>query len=241
MTDDLPQFAIPAQKPTRDRPLLGATVLVVEDSRFASEAVRLLCLRSGARIRRADTLASAHRHLQVYRPTAVIVDLGLPDGSGLELIAELDHSDTRVPVLLGTSGDPASEDEALEAGADGFIQKPITSLAEFQQAILTRLPEAAHPVGPRAMSSDVVAPDPLALRDDLAHVADVLSTGEEDPDMLDYVAQFLGSVAQCASDAPLAAAARGLATARAAGQRGFPEAAVISKLVANRLEGNIAL
>ncbi|QDC10860.1 response regulator [Oceanicola sp. D3] len=241
MTDDISQFSIAPQKPTRERPLLGATVLVVEDSRFASEAVRLLCLRSGARIRRADTLASAHRHLKVYRPTAVIVDLGLPDGSGLELIRDLHQSDTRVPVLLATSGDPVSEDIAMEAGADGFIQKPITSLAAFQQAILARLPEEEQPMGPRAVSADVISPDPLALRDDLAHVADVLSTGEDDPGMLDYVAQFLGSVAQCASDAPLAEAAAGLADARAAGEGGGSEAAAISKLVAHRLEGTVAL
>lgn len=51
--------------PTAARPLLGLTVLVVEYSRYAYEAMRLLCLRSGARIRRADCIRSAHRHLQV--------------------------------------------------------------------------------------------------------------------------------------------------------------------------------
>ena len=42
--------------PTANRPLLGLTVLVIEDSKFACEAMRLLCLRSGERIRRADSL-----------------------------------------------------------------------------------------------------------------------------------------------------------------------------------------
>jgi DNA-binding response OmpR family regulator len=96
MMDSTDPLAAHLPPPTAARPLLGLTVLVVEDSRFACEAMRLLCLRSGARIRRADCLKSARRHLQVYRPTVLIIDLGLPDGSGLELINALSESHPRI-------------------------------------------------------------------------------------------------------------------------------------------------
>ena len=123
MPDELESLMM-KQVPTADRPLLGLTVLVVEDSLYACEAMRLLCLRSGARIRRADSLKSAHRHLSVYRPVVVIVDLGLPDGSGAELINELAIQAPRVAVILGISGDTDGEEVAIAAGADGFLEKP---------------------------------------------------------------------------------------------------------------------
>lgn len=216
------------------RPLTGLTVLVVEDSRFASEAVRLLCLRSGARIRRADSLRSAARHLQTYRPAVMIVDMGLPDGNGAELIAQLATAEPRVPVILGLSGDPDNEAQALAAGADGFLAKPVESLAAFQQAILSALPRDAQPSGPRLLPDDVILPDSAALRDDLAHVAEVLSA-TQDTAAIEYIARFLAGVARSAHDRPLEDAATALARDHEAGRAIASDLVRISGLVQDRL------
>ncbi|MEM9575808.1 MAG: response regulator [Pseudomonadota bacterium] len=233
-------FAATIPAPTAARPLLGLTVLVIEDSRFACEAMRLLCLRSGARIRRADCLKSARRHLQVYRPTVVIIDLGLPDGSGADLIAELSTTEPRVDVVLGTSGDTNGEETALAAGADGFLAKPITSLAVFQQAVLANLPAERQPSGLREISDEVVHPDLMAFQDDMAHIADVLDDPENDS-ALDYVAQFIGGVARSVQDRALEQAAEALAKARAAGTSARAEAEALAGLVQQRLTQKMAI
>ena len=188
--------------PTADRPLAGLTVLVVEDSRFASEALRLMCLRSGARIRRADCLASAHRHLNTYRPTVAIVDLGLPDGSGLSLIDEMHRTSPRVPVLLATSGAEreAAGLSARAAGADGFLPKPVDSLTTFQSEILQHLPPEKQPRGLRVVDSQPICPDQLALREDLAHALELLNQG---PMPEGYLRRFLLGVARSAHDTGL--------------------------------------
>lgn len=127
---------------TIKRPLLGLTILLVEDSRYCSEAVRLMCLRSGARLRRADSLRSAYRHLATYRPSVVLIDIGLPDGSGLEMVRDLAGRRPDAPVILATSGDDPAQTEPASraAGADGFIAKPLKSLSGFQRDILAFFP-----------------------------------------------------------------------------------------------------
>ncbi|MDB6182392.1 response regulator [Paracoccus fistulariae] len=216
------------------RPLAGLTVLVVEDSRFASEAVRLLCLRSGARIRRADCLRSAARHLQTYRPSVVIVDMGLPDGDGADLIRQIATAEPRVPVLLGISGDPLLHDAALEAGADGFLSKPIESLAVFQQMILSALPAQSKRGGLRALPDDVIQPDASSLRDDLIHVAEILSDSQ-DTSAVDYIARFLAGVARSAHDPALEEAASALARDHQAGHALAGDLVRISGMVQDRL------
>ena len=239
MSDDLERYVM-NRPPTADRPLQGMTVLVVEDSRFASEAIRLLCLRSGARIRRADSLAAAHRHLAVYRPSIIIVDMGLPDGSGAELIHELSRANPRVPVLLGISGDMDGEALALEAGADGFLSKPLESLASFQQSVLMHLPAGEGPTGPRKLPSEEVHPDLLAYQDDLCHIAEVIRDAP-DGQTLDYIAQFLSGVAMCAHDDSLEAAAISLANSRAKGRGTGSDVARVAGIVQERLDSRASI
>jgi two-component system, OmpR family, KDP operon response regulator KdpE len=238
--DDTDPFATPHPLPVPSRPLLGLTILVVEDSRYACEAMRLLCLRSGARIRRADCLKSARRHLQVYRPSLIIVDLGLPDGSGVDLIAEQALALARIDVILGTSGDTFAEDAALAAGADGFLAKPVISLSAFQNTVLSLLPGDRNPAGPRIIQDEAIRPDRMAFRDDMAHAAEVLNDAAEGK-ALDYVAQFIGGVARSADDPVLARAAADLARARASGGPVATDTARIAGLVQDRLEEKQAI
>jgi CheY-like chemotaxis protein len=234
MPDDL-ESLLPPQMPTPARPLLGITVLIVEDSRFASEALRLLCLRSGARIRRADNLAHARKHLRVYRPNVVIIDLGLPDGSGADLIDELAHASARVDVLLGMSGDTGTEIVARAAGADGFIAKPIASLGEFQEIVLNAMPDGARPPGIHPVSNEKICPDPIALQDDFVHISDLMTLNRGE-DMLDYIAQFLSGIARTSGDTELVDATQTLTANREQGWPFGSDIARIAGLVHDRID-----
>lgn len=190
-------------------PLQGLTVLAVEDSRFASDAMRLMCQRSGARLRRVDTLQAAYSHLRVYRPDVMLVDLGLPDGRGDALICDLAQHRAQGPIVIGISGDPGGQAVAMMAGAHGFIEKPFPSLAVFQAEILRHLPDRA------GRSSPIVgdlAPnaDPLALQDDLERAAGLLRT-DPGPGQRRYLVGFIAGIARSAGDQDLAAAANTLA------------------------------
>ncbi|GAB4544530.1 MAG: response regulator [Ruegeria sp.] len=238
--DDSVPFAASTPAPSAARPLLGQTILVVEDSRYACDALRLMCLHSGARIRRADCLRSARRHLQIYRPSVIIVDMGLPDGSGADLIAELDIASPRISAILGMSGDDGAQDLALRAGADGFMAKPLKSLAHFQTTILQLLPEDRRPGNLHTVRDEEISPDPMAYQDDMAHIADLL-TGPADDRTLDYAAQFLRGVARDAGDSVLAEAAQQLTISRVRGTPVTVLAARVAGLVQNRLERREAI
>lgn len=185
-------------------PLYGLSLLIVDDSRFTCDALRLILQRAGARLRRADSLEIARLHLAFRRPDLAIVDLGLPDGRGEDLIAEL--AAEGLPVL-GLSGDPAGREAALDAGATEFLEKPITSAAGLVRLIR----QLCTGVGAIERPEESTAPpgDPLALRDDLARAA-ALIAAPGDPA---YAKAFLRSLARAAGDPALEAAVRDAHTA----------------------------
>lgn len=185
-------------------PLQGLTLLAVEDSRFAAEALRLLSHRSGARLRRADSLLAARRHLCTYRPDLVLVDLGLPDGRGEDLIAELSGH-----AVLATSGDPSRRKTALAAGAAGFLEKPLQNLLHFQRAVLRCLPDRAGLTDYLTGDGIDLVPDPLALHEDMLQASRL--RGHADPA---YLAGFIGGIARSAGDHALERAANDAASAQ---------------------------
>jgi CheY-like chemotaxis protein len=173
-------------------PLRGLSLLAVEDSRFTCDALRLICQRSGARLRRAETMAAARVLLNRHRPDLVVIDLGLPDGRGEALIAEV--AARGLPVLA-ISGDPAGRGPALDAGAVAFVDKPIPSVAGFVRLVR----QLVAGVGAEPLGEEIALPrgDPLALRDDLLRAAALVCAEAADPD---YTTGFVRSLARAAGD-----------------------------------------
>ncbi len=214
-------MSIPSMEPAlrglgglRRQCLFAVTILLVEDSRSASEAIRLFAAESGARVRRADSLHAANRHLAIYRPSVVIVDLGLPDGDGIELIRHLARASTPITGIIAMSGAERSawQDAAMAAGASACMPKPIEGLASFQNCILSVLPDSDTRRKPeeRHVALAGRASMMTALDDDLrrarALLTEALPAGDDET--VAYCGQFVGSVGEMLGDDELVAAAR---------------------------------
>lgn len=100
-------------------------ILMVEDAEDLAEGVIAHLARSGVVCDLAPSLEDARDCRAVQRYDAVILDINLPDGSGLSLLREIRAAADRTPVLMLTA--LASVDdrvEALDQGADDYLGKP---------------------------------------------------------------------------------------------------------------------
>jgi DNA-binding response OmpR family regulator len=100
-------------------------ILLVEDSPLVSGALRLLLESSGHRVSIAATVAESRAVLRADPPSLTLLDLTLPDGDGLTLVAPLHASGCRVVVALTGHDDDATRDRCIAAGCAQVLVKPV--------------------------------------------------------------------------------------------------------------------
>src|SRR6266516_3193161 len=114
----------------------GARILLVEDDAANRALVRAIVSRGaepelrGACLVEANDLAQARAVLAGGPVEVLLLDMGLPDGNGLELAAELRNSQRgRPPAIVAVTGDASAQqaDAAIAAGCQAVLAKPYTA------------------------------------------------------------------------------------------------------------------
>ncbi|TVT30326.1 response regulator transcription factor [Amycolatopsis rhizosphaerae] len=102
-------------------------VLVVDDEVTLAELVSMALRMEGWDIRSAGTGSEAIRIARDFRPDAVVLDVMLPDFSGLEVLGKLRAEASQLPVLFLTARDAVEDRIAgLTAGGDDYVTKPFS-------------------------------------------------------------------------------------------------------------------
>lgn len=101
-------------------------ILIVEDEALFAKAVKKRLEVAGYHPEVAGSLAIAHGSVDKFNPDLVVLDMRLPDGSGLDFLAELREKNTEVPVLvLSAYGDLEDAVAAMKLQASDYLKKPI--------------------------------------------------------------------------------------------------------------------
>jgi two-component system, OmpR family, response regulator AdeR len=104
--------------------MTSSLVLVVEDDPEIALLLERYLVRSGYRTVRASTGQTALAHLQMLRPDLVVLDVGLPDIDGFDLLAKI-RRDSLVPVIFVSAMDDDTDKLlGLKLGADDYVTKP---------------------------------------------------------------------------------------------------------------------
>jgi two-component system KDP operon response regulator KdpE len=128
---------------------MNPTVIVIEDERQIRRFLRSALEAEGFRVFEAETARDGLTEAGTRKPDLVILDLGLPDRDGVDVIRDL-RGWTKVPILvLSARSDEPDKVQALDAGADDYLVKPFGTaelLARVRVALRHRSSEQEEPV-----------------------------------------------------------------------------------------------
>jgi two-component system KDP operon response regulator KdpE len=122
---------------------MGAKVLVVDDEPQIRRALRVGLQANGFAVEEAVDAQTALDAAAVHPPDVVILDLGLPDLDGIEVIRQLREWTTVPIIVLSVRGAERDKVAALTQGADDYVTKPF-GMEELVARILVTLRHAAH-------------------------------------------------------------------------------------------------
>ncbi|MCL5109880.1 MAG: response regulator transcription factor [Chloroflexi bacterium] len=122
----------------------GARVLVVDDEPAIQRAVRTILGGYGFRVESAETGREALEVQTAYHPDVIILDLGLPDMDGLDVIRALRDRGSTPIVVLSVRGAERDKVAALDLGADDYLTKPF-GVEELLARVRVALRHAAKP------------------------------------------------------------------------------------------------
>ena len=115
----------------------GRRILLVDDSADAALALSMLLEALGHQVRTEHDGPRALASIDAFRPDVVVLDIGLPGMSGLEVAREMRQREaTRDALLLALTGwgSDADRQDALDAGFDLHLTKPVT-IADLEAAL----------------------------------------------------------------------------------------------------------
>jgi two-component system KDP operon response regulator KdpE len=122
------------------------TILVVDDEPPIRRFLRTSLTAAGYQVVLAEDAAGALAGLASEKPDVIILDLGLPDRSGLDVIAEIRQRSPVPIIVLSARDDERSKVEALDFGADDYISKPF-GMAELTARLRAALRHAYQAQG----------------------------------------------------------------------------------------------
>ncbi len=126
----------------------GQRVLVVDDEPQIVRALKVILRGAGYATQQAGTKQEALDAVAVRPPDAMVLDLILPDGSGVEVCEEVRRWSGLPIIVLSAVGDEREKVRALDAGADDYITKPFGTdeLLARLRATLRRVGDEGEPV-----------------------------------------------------------------------------------------------